>query len=153
MNIFFTDPCPIQCAKNLDTKRMIKMTLESAQLLSTALNSYGVSVGYRPTHKNHPISIWVRQSRENYLWLLEHFKALLQEFTERRGKIHACSALLTTFIDGVNSLPSLGLTPKPNCAANKEKGVSYKHIDDVYTAYKLYLSDRWDTDKIEPTWS
>ena len=50
------------------------------------------------------------------------------------------------------SIPSNGLTKKPNCAANQQFNVSYKHVDNVYEAYKLYLNDRWDTDKLTPVW-
>jgi hypothetical protein len=49
-------------------------------------------------------------------------------------------------------IPEGKLTPMPNCAANKEKGVSFKHIDDTCTAYQLYLNERWEGDKREPTW-
>lgn len=41
MNIFATDPCPIKSAQFLDDKRVIKMILESAQMLCTALHQLG----------------------------------------------------------------------------------------------------------------
>jgi malate/lactate dehydrogenase len=39
MNIFATSPCPIQSAKALDDKRIVKMCSESLQLLVTALHA------------------------------------------------------------------------------------------------------------------
>ncbi len=38
MNIFVSDENPEKAAKNLDDKRVIKMILESTQLLCTAVN-------------------------------------------------------------------------------------------------------------------
>jgi hypothetical protein len=137
MNIFFTDQCPIKCAKNLDTKRVNKMILESCQMLATAVNENGGSAIYKSTHKKHPSTLWVTESYSNWKWLWNHMVALALEYKKRRGKVHASFKKLTD---------------KPNCAARQDMGISYKHLDDVYTAYKLYLADRWETDKREPVW-
>lgn len=152
MNIFFTDENPVKCAQYLDNSRVIKMATESCQMLSTALHEYGIKGPYKPTHKNHPINIWVRESRENFLWLWEHMDALILEYFFRYGKHHKCSEYQLDLLQGAQIIPSKGLTPKPNCAANKKLGISYKHIDDVYLAYQLYLQERWELDKREPKW-
>ena len=155
MNIFFTDPSPIKSAKYLDTKRVNKMILESCQMLATAVNENGGKAIYKSTHKNHPSTKWATYSYDNWKWLWNHMVALAMEYKRRRGKVHA------SFMKFVKSdikqqamavLPKNGLTDKPNCAANQSVGVSYKHVDDVYEAYKLYLCDRWETDKRTPVW-
>jgi hypothetical protein len=131
------------------------MTLESAQMLSTAMRIHGYTGEkvYSITHKNHPSNIWVRETRSNYEWLLAHFKALAEEYHRRRGKWHkSFRELFTSLSQGAMLIPEGKLTPMPNCAANKEKGVSFKHIDDTCTAYQLYLNERWEGDKREPTW-
>lgn len=156
MNIFFTDPCPIKCAENLDTKRVNKMILESCQMLCTAINLSGGISPYKSTHKNHPSSVWARKTLANWNWLWDHMVALTKEYEKRRGKTHLSytkmmEADLPKIADKL--LPNLPLTEKPNCAARKSMGISYKHVEDVYTAYQLYLDDRWNTDKFEPTWS
>lgn len=92
-------------------KHVVKMILESAQLLSTAhrvldgIESVGKSptgrkqktwtlgdarenVLYKSTHVNHPSAVWTRKSVENYNWLVEHFYALGDEYTYRYGKTH-----------------------------------------------------------------
>lgn len=155
MNIFTTSPCPIESAKFLDTKRVIKMCLESAQLLSTALrvNGYTGSDIYRIAHLNHPSSCWTRKTQGNYKWLLAHFKALCEEYTNRVGKIHASSNLLPIFEANVHLLPAGEQTPFSNNARNLTKGVDFTQESDVHTAYQLYLGARWETDKREPTWS
>jgi len=153
MNIFFTDPDPQICAANLDDKRVTKMILESVQMLSTAVNLRGGKAPYKTTHVNHPSNVWTRTSRENFLWLIRHARALSSEHTRRKGTVHKSSLYLNELEEQAELLPSLGLTEKPNCAANKSLGISYKHIENVYDAYKLYLSERWERDVKEPKWS
>jgi hypothetical protein len=48
---------------------------------------------YKATHINHPSAIWTRMSRENYEWLFLMWQYLLEEYTHRYGKVHACSKL------------------------------------------------------------
>jgi hypothetical protein len=153
MNIFVTSKCPVESAQYLDTVRVNKMILESAQLLCTALHSVGIDAPYKSTHVNHPANIWCRYSRENYLWLWEHYNALLNVMYERRGTIHKSGEFKFWLKSQAKHLLSLGLSPFANCAANEKLGISYKHIDDVCLAYQLYLSDRWEMDKREPVWS
>ena len=82
MNIFVTNTCPIKSAIILDDKRLIKMVLETTQLLSTTLSILGSEKApYKPTHKNHPCSVWVRESLDNFLWCVEYGLALCDEYT------------------------------------------------------------------------
>jgi hypothetical protein len=113
MNIFYLDKDPAICAAMHVDKHCVKMILESAQLLSTAhrvldgvetiqLSNSGRkvkrwilpddvrSVLYEATHINHPSAVWVRQSKQNYLWLYALFDALCKEYTYRYGKVHKC---------------------------------------------------------------
>jgi hypothetical protein len=146
MNIFASSDCPIESARFLDNKRVIKMILESAQMLSTAIIFHGGIAPYKRTHVNHPCSIWTRQNRANYLWLYNHYYALCKVYTERYGKIHKCENYAKVFLQNADKLPEGERQKFPNCT-------TYKDITDTYLAYKLYLNDKWDTDKIEPKWS
>jgi hypothetical protein len=154
MNIFVTSECPEQCAAALDDKRVVKMVLETAQLLSTALIYHGHSGAgiYKSTHVNHPSCVWARKTQANYLWTLRHFAALGVEYAKRYGKVHKSLGLIDAFIEHAHIIPKGGLTAFANCAANKSIGISYKDEACVYSAYQLYLNDRWDTDKRTPTW-
>jgi hypothetical protein len=154
MNIFATSECPIESAKFLDTKRVIKMCLESAQLLSTALrvNGYKGSDIYRIAHLNHPSNVWTRTTQGNYKWLLEHFQALCNEYNKRTGKIHASSKLLPIFESNIHLIPEGKQMPFSNNARNLTKGVDFTHVEDTKIAYQLYLSSRWESDKREPFW-
>ena len=98
MNIFVTDPDPVISAQTLCDKHVVKMVLESAQMLSTAWREYSSEYAdehelYKTAHLNHPCSIWVRLARENYRWLYKHFVALCEEYTHRYEKSHASARL------------------------------------------------------------
>lgn len=157
MNIFVTSPDPIECAKFLDDKRVVKMVLETAQMLSTAIHSidpeYHTTNGlYKPTHKNHPCTKWTIRSLNNFTWVRKHFEALLAEYELRYDRKHASGKLLPAFKGFISeqayNIPSSFV----NCAANESKGINYKDVPDTFVAYRKYLADRWDTDKRQPTW-
>lgn len=155
MNIFVTDPCPQQSAKNLDNKRVIKMILESAQMLSTAAHELGYPeyAAYKSTHKNHPCNVWVRKNKSNYLWLFKHFIYLCGEYKRRYNREHKSYQYWILFkFFGECVMPKGDMTPFVNCARNKSLGIDYTNEDDVHLAYQLYLNERWENDKKEPKW-
>lgn len=86
MNIFYLDSNPTLCAKYHNDKHVVKMILETAQLLCGVHWVTGKEAPYKLSHKNHPCSIWVRSSLENYLWLCELGLELCDEYTYRYGK-------------------------------------------------------------------
>jgi hypothetical protein len=86
MNIFVLDEDIQTCAQYHVDKHVVKMILESAQLLSSAVRLSGIDAGYRLTHQNHPCSIWVRESLSNWIWLRDLSKALNEEYRYRYEK-------------------------------------------------------------------
>lgn len=152
MNIFVTSECPVESAAFLDDKRVVKMVLETAQMLCTALQQVGVAAPYKATHVNHPCNVWARESRENWEWLWEHGKALAYEYYKRYDKVHKSAAIYDDIYFLKEHFPSKGLTSHPNCARNKDVGIDCTNIKDIHQAYRLYLSLRWEQDKREPTW-
>lgn len=118
MNIFYLDKNPQLAAQAHFDKHVVKMILESAQLLSTAhrvldgdfwldkdragrrlkrwvmWDSEMENMLYKATHYNHPSAIWCRENDENYEWLYWLFRDLLDEYTYRYGKVHASSRLV-----------------------------------------------------------
>jgi hypothetical protein len=155
MNIFVTNQCPIKSAQYLDDKRVVKMVLETAQLLCNAHHAAGSPICnqlYKRTHYNHPCSVWVRQTTGNYLWTLSHFKALLEEYRLRYKKVHKCKQLLPLLELVPRDNTGIELTPFANCAANLSLGLSFKYVKDTCNAYKQYLQARWKTDVRTPTW-
>jgi hypothetical protein len=114
MNIFFLDFNPKKAAEYHCDKHVVKMIIETAQLLYTA---HWVSErnilpqnAYRKTHFNHPCAIWVRESMSNYTWLCELGLALCAEYTYRYGKVHKTQAHLEWLILHDPEIPDVGVT-------------------------------------------
>lgn len=153
MNIFAVSVDYMLCARALDDKRLNKMTLETAQLLSSAIKINGGIATYKATHLKHPCTIWTASSRANYTWLFFYFKELTHEYEFRFNKVHACSKLTQEFYNNIHIIPDGQLTEFANCTVNKEKNISFKHLTDATQAYKEYLNARWKTDKLIPKWT
>ena len=153
MNIFATSKCPVESAGYLDDKRVIKMVSESAQMLCHVVGFYGhESYGLPVSQWNHPVVKWLDEDISNQSWLYRHFIALLDQFALRRGKLHDAEKLRNILHPFFNAHGSSEPSSFKNCAANESKGVSFKHEKDVHLAYRLYLNERWKTDKIQPKW-
>jgi len=157
MNIFFISNNPQQAAEWMVDKHVVKMILESAQLLSTAhrfldgeeiegksasgrkarrwvLNDARENVLYAATHINHPSAIWCRQSVENYTWLVDHFFALMNEYTFRYGKQHACFGELSYMLQSPpENLENWDWTTPPSAMDEK-----YIISDDPIINYRNY---------------
>jgi len=93
MNIFYLDKDPVKAARLQYNKHVVKMILESAQMLCTAHHCYGdkyqvENVPYKQAHLNHPSTVWTRRSKSTYMWLYNHMIALGDEYTKRYGKTH-----------------------------------------------------------------
>lgn len=145
MNIFASSPDPRVSAMVLDDKRVVKMVLETCQLLCTAINENGGVSPYKSTHKNHPCAVWARASKANYEWLLNHFDCLFLEYTRRYHKIHKCEQYYNELVSGIAYIPDGPFTNPPNCTI-------FKDISNVYEAYEKYLEHKWANDKRTPTW-
>lgn len=153
MNIFILDSDPVIAAQMQCDKHVVKMTLESAQLLCTAhqiLDGPSPNL-YKPTHKNHPCAIWVRKSHSNYLWLYRHFIALATEYTYRYGKVHLCEQKFREVLKTPPKAIAFGeLTPFAQC-------VEEKIPDNPILAYRNYynakdIDKRW-TKREKPEWA
>ncbi len=161
MNIFVTSSCPVTCAVELDDKRVVKMILESAQLLSTAIYLRSGTLYediYKPTHSKHPCTIWSCQSLGNWEWLYQHMEALCEEYTFRYGKIHKSSFLMER-LWRYRTIPGFdgGLTPFANCTRSEVLKVDFRSMIDVHDAYRLYMCAKYSANptkwtKRNPPW-
>lgn len=98
MNIFYLDADPVECAKAHGDKHIVKMPLETAQMLSTVWHRFGDSDEikasiYKITHTMHPCTQWVATNTSTYEWTVRLYIALCKEYEYRRGRIHASYAL------------------------------------------------------------
>jgi hypothetical protein len=157
INIFYIDHDPVQAAEWMVDKHVVKMILESAQLLSTAhrvldgketvvvkengrkakrwiLSDSRNEVIYSATHINHPSAIWCRNSIENYNWLVDHFFALMGEYEYRYNKQHKCYGEISYMLQSPpKNLQNYDWTPMPSCMAEE-----YVISDNPITNYRNY---------------
>jgi hypothetical protein len=114
MNIFFLSFNPRTAAEHHCDKHVVKMILETAQLLYTAHWVASRNVlpqnAYRMTHFNHPCAIWTRESKDNYVWLCQLGMALCKEYTFRYGKVHKTQTHIQWLAAHVPDLPDVGVT-------------------------------------------
>ena len=158
MNIFLTATSPILAAQALDDRRVNNQVRETAQLLSTALRSFGIDDWrlLKSTHVSHPVTKWVMLTRGNFDWTLQHFDALGREKSVRypdNPPHKNWAELMDVFLDYLPQVPEGKLLPFVNCAARADMDLDFKHISDPVQAYRLYLSARWQRDSIPPAWT
>ena len=94
MNLFAVHPNPRVAARALCDRHVVKMTLETAQILCTAAQLLGNRAPYRPTHSKHPCVLWTAQRSANWDWVVRHGLALGEEFRRRFGREHASLAVI-----------------------------------------------------------
>lgn len=152
MNIFILSWIIENCVKYHCDKHVVKMILETTQLLSTCqhmVNSSQAEIWteenriYRKTHMNHPSSLWTRECRENYIWLCHLGLALCREYAYRYDKKpedHKCHSKLMFLITHVPSqLPSNnGVITIPKMAMPDK----YKCENPVQAYRTYYLNDK-----------
>lgn len=135
MNIFVLDNDPLKAAQYHADKHVVKMILESAQILSTIHHTYQsqiLSEVYKATHQNHPWVKWAGKAKDNYIWLYTLYSALCSEYTYRYCKIHASSKLLTALSRPPATVPDISLT-----AHAQAMPLQYRSLDAV-AAYRSY---------------
>lgn len=135
MNIFILNNDPVLAAQEQCDKHVVKMIVESAQMLSTVhrmldgtmerrpsksgamlqywkLHDDREDIVYKACHFNHPSTIWTRESKANYDWHYKHFIGLCDEYTYRYGKVHSTDTKLRKhLVNSPNNIPMKGMTP------------------------------------------
>ncbi len=152
MNIFVLDKDISKCAQAHCDQHVVKMILESVQMLCTALNKKGFTTPYKSTHIKHPCVLWLEASFDNFLWLKALALALNEEYKYRYHKEtdHKSIAVLTEI--ACHSYSAIGLTPFAQAMPDE-----YKVEGDPVQAYRnFYLGDKsrfakW-TRRDPPSW-
>jgi hypothetical protein len=171
MNIFVLDRNPTNAAEMMCDKHVVKMIVESCQLLSTAhhvLDGQEVTIDSgkrkyktyicsqtnicKATMINHPCTIWTRRSRANYAWLWQHANSLCKEYTNRYVRQHSMEQMLQGSLNDIpKNIDKGGLTDFAQAMPD-----AYKH-EDVVAAYRAYYLGekarfaKWRTGNI-PNW-
>lgn len=146
MNIFVLHKQVDMCARMLCDKHVVKMVLETAQILSSAqrINGNEDEKLYKLTHKGHPCVKWASENRGNYIWLYNYFLALCKEYEYRYKKIHKSESLKYALAD-FSFIPFFSLYPSFNfnCTNND--------IKDIVMSYREYY--RYKKKEIDMKWT
>jgi hypothetical protein len=134
MNIFAVHQDPVVAAQSLCDKHVVKMVLETAQLLCAHYPQGHAP--YKRTHYNHPCARWARESKSNYEWLIQHGLALGTEYSHRYGKEHK-SVLVISWcqrqdwqLDATQATPFVQAMP-----------IEYQVPGDSVSAYRNYYKE------------
>ena len=178
MDIFYLSNDPDGAARMQCDKHVVKLIVETAQILSTAhrvldgvheilISKHGrrkqywrmqddslESVLYKPTHVNHPSCVWARAALLNYTWLFKHFEALLDEYTYRYGKTHATSRLLNVLSKSPDNIPP-GTTIIPLCMKSAPECMNMSNPVESYRNFYKTKASRFKmvwTKRPTPHW-
>lgn len=165
MNIFMLDKNPRLAAYYHHNKHVVKMILESCQLLSTAhrildgdleyitskntgrkirhykLNDNREHILYKACHFNHPSNVWVRKSSGNYEYLYQLLIGLVDEYHNRfNHKAHKSETLLEMLQYKPDNIP-FGILefPKQNLQAMPN---IYKDKNAIIAYRNYYVMDK-----------
>ena len=152
MNIFVTDPDPVKSAEVLPDKHIVKMPLETCQMLAVVYSKWYFNWGNdllpkkdgtpynteKGAFRGHPCTIWAAESIANTAWLIQHGFGLLEEYTHRYGKIHSCQHTLE-HADKIFPQSNGEVTPFARAMPDEFK---YDTSIDTITAYKRYIASK-----------
>jgi len=148
MNIFCTHLCPIQSALALDDKRVVKMVVETAQMLSAALHRHGYEKSdiYKPSYVKHPCTLWAGNTRTNFTWLCDHGLALCAIYSAIYGREHKSQSIIQKCHDLVAHIPDGDLREFADCTEFK----TYTNLS-IHERYRMFMNLKWNTrDKTPP---
>ena len=132
MNIFFLDFDTQKCSQYHCDKHVVKMILETAQLLCSTHWVIGSEAPYKLSHKNHPCSIWVRESLSNYLYLCDLGLELCKEYTYRYGKRHKSQDVIEWCLTNKPNISDTEFTEPPKAMPDEYK------VNNVVESYRNY---------------
>ena len=143
MNIFYLDANPELAAFYHCDKHVVKMILETAQMLCAAhhLKGDGIAIEhlYKLTHKNHPSTVWVCDGAENYKWAYKLFCYLCDEYTYRYNKTHLTDKKFREYLKNIpiNIDKNKKFIQPPQCMPQK-----YQHKDAVIGYRNYYINEK-----------
>lgn len=157
MNIFVLHRSPVISAQMACDKHVVKMILETAQMLCTIAVEHGYEDHclYKPVHSKHPCTLWAGENAANWAWLCKHGIALAKEYTFRYGKTHSSEKVIRTIYRkrlGPKGIIWLtGQTPFAQAMPDQ-----YKNSDPVKAYRDYYIGEkhefaRW-TKRDTPKW-
>lgn len=155
MNIFATSLSTAVCSRNHDDRRLLKLTLEAAQLVAYGrhwlLDKESV---YKKGHIHSPICKWSGESEANLSWVSRFLISMNDEVNHRFKKDHgAYTRMKADAQECILLTDGEGIIDFQNSAANASKNISYKEMRPTSLAYRRYLNMRWEIELLEDGYS
>lgn len=157
MNIFAVNQNPLIAARELPDKHIVKMPLESCQMLSIIYSKWYYDWGEvykadgnpyetkKGAFRNHPCTKWAAENYNNLAWLITHGVHLCTEYNKRYGKIHSCNKTLFEAKKLFHKKTGKAITiysMVDSFARAMPDDIKYdKSIDDI-TAYRKYINTK-----------
>ena len=165
MNLFILSLIQREIAQYMMDKHVSKILLEAVQMLCSAkrILSPDDEINdriYKLAHKNHPVTIWCRKSKANFIWTLDLVEELHNEWRFRYGhpetkfhKSYLVALLLRENIPRDEAFEEEGLTPFALAMP-----VQFKSEDPVESYRNYYMSEEkkkiasWNKCREKPEW-
>ena len=146
MNRFIIEDTPSKIAQSLCDQHVVKMPLEEAQMLCTALWHHAPDYAeekdlYKPVHQKHPCTLWAMETKENFLFAYKLYVSMLREYTRRYGKEHGASKHKYSICFGVGYIPDGKLTPHPQCFSGHDD-LKTEEFYPIEAYRKFYIVDK-----------
>jgi len=153
VNLFVLHRDPATAARMQCDRHVVKMTLETAQILCSAAHLLGQKAPYKPTHRAHPCVLWTAAGRGNWRWVVTHGLALADEYERRFGRVHKSRPVLE-WAAGRGVGPRGGERRRPFVMAMPEE---YRGRDAVAAYRRYYFAEkarfaRWRAPARPPGW-
>ena len=172
MNTFVLSFDPAEAASFHCDKHVVKMIVESAQMLCAAhwlhiLYSENKTISdfkrikdavfwmkdncdkqsfppYKMTHVRHPCTLWTSKNMSNYIWQLSLCESLLVEYTNRYKRTHLTKSTLEWLKSNFPiNIKKEEITLFPVCMKDEYKVYdSYNEIDIIKSYRNYYIKDK-----------
>lgn len=165
MNLFILSLIQKEIAEYMMDKHVSKILLEAVQMLCSAKKILDPEDEinerlYKIAHKNHPVTIWCRKSKENFIWALDLVEELHKEWRYRFGhsdtkfhKSYLVALILRDNLPSDDKFEEKGLTPFALAMPDK-----YKSDDPIMSYRNYYMSEEkqkiatWNKNRSRPDW-
>jgi hypothetical protein len=165
MNLFILSLIQQEIAEYMMDKHVSKILLEAVQMLCSAKKILDPEDEindrlYKIAHKNHPVTIWCRKSKENFIWALDLVDELHKEWRYRFGhsdtkfhKSYLVALILRDNLPSDDKFEETGLTPFALAMPDK-----YKSDDPIMSYRNYYMSEEkqkiatWNKNRSRPDW-
>ena len=114
MNVFCLDRDPTKAAEMMCDKHVVKMIIETCQILSAVIDVNYIDEhrakgwkskpsqqlgcpNYPPAHVKHPATLWAIEARGNAVWLCKHLRELCRQYylryDNKSHKLEGCTQI------------------------------------------------------------